>query len=241
MIVKCSRCGADKEPSEFNKDKYLKNGLKSACRTCTKEMYKAWSSSEQGQEYKKEYDKCRYDENVEYEKARAQKWREANPERYRRIVKEWRERNPERIREMRRRRSEDPKRREAVNAYYRKKRREDLNYRLAGSLRSRLRAATRAQLGGLSPKKGSAIENLGFPMKEFILYIEGLFQEGMSWENYGEWHLDHVLPLSGFDLSDPEQVKKVCHYTNLQPLWAKENIRKGNCIINNHVQQMEEA
>jgi hypothetical protein len=53
----------------------------------------------------------------------------------------------------------------------------------------------------------------------------------MSWENYGKWHIDHIKPLSLFDLEDPEQLKQACHYTNLQPLWAEENIRKGNRYV----------
>ncbi len=235
MIVQCSKCGVDKESFDFNKDKYLKSGLKSACRACTKEMYKAWSSSEQGQEYKKEYDKQRYSENVESENARTKRWREANPERHRRLTKEWTERNSDRVKEVRRRREENPEYRAIINARDRKRRREDLNYRLAGGLRSRLCAAARAQLKGLSPKKGSAIENLGLSMGEFILHLEDLFQEGMSWENYGEWHIDHISPLSGFDLSDPEQVKKACHFTNLQPLWAGENLSKGGNSLEEQV------
>ncbi len=226
-MVQCSKCKIDKTLSEFNKDKYKKSGLTSACRSCTKKVYKKWIASEEGQAYKKDYDKTRYYENIDREKKRMKKWRETNVEYHRQQVKEWRQENPEKVREIERRRLEDPERRSARNAWYRKKRREDLNYRIAGSLRSRLRAATRAQLKGLSPKKGSAIENLGCSMDEFILYIEGLFQDGMSWENYGEWHLDHILPLSGFDLSDPEQVKKACHCTNLQPLRAEDNLSKG--------------
>ncbi len=219
-MVQCSRCKTDKAPSEFNKDKSHKNGLKSECRVCTKDMYKEWSTSEDGQRYKQEYDKARYYENIEHEKKRMKKWREANRDHHIAQVKAWREENPDKVKEYERNR---PSR----AAWYRKKRREDINFRIAGSLRSRLRAATRAQLAGGSPKKGSAIENLGYSMDEFIFHLEGLFQEGMSWDNYGEWHIDHVLPLSGFDLSDPEQVKKACHYTNLQPLWAEDNLRKG--------------
>ena len=50
----------------------------------------------------------------------------------------------------------------------------------------------------------------------------------MSWDNYGEWHIDHIRPMASFNLQEQEEQLKCCHYTNLQPLWAEENLRKGN-------------
>lgn len=50
----------------------------------------------------------------------------------------------------------------------------------------------------------------------------------MTWENFGEWHIDHIVPLSKFNLTDYEQLKIACHFSNLQPLWAKDNLSKGN-------------
>jgi len=72
-------------------------------------------------------------------------------------------------------------------------------------------------------------------MPYLIAHLESKFQEGMSWENYGKngWHLDHIIPLSAFDLTDPEQLKIACHYTNIQPLWARDNLVKSNKIPNN--------
>ena len=58
-------------------------------------------------------------------------------------------------------------------------------------------------------------------------YLEGLFSGGMCWENYGEWHIDHIRPCASYDLTDAEQVRECFHYTNLQPMWALDNIRKG--------------
>ena len=66
-------------------------------------------------------------------------------------------------------------------------------------------------------------------------HIESLFQPGMSWDNYGKWHIDHKVPCSAFDLKCPVQQLACCHYTNLQPLWARENYRKGAKIISGDI------
>ena len=72
------------------------------------------------------------------------------------------------------------------------------------------------------------LELLDCSISELKLYIESQFQSGMTWDNYGAWHLDHVIPCDAYDLSDPEQQKLCFHYTNLQPLWAEENLMKHN-------------
>jgi hypothetical protein len=56
----------------------------------------------------------------------------------------------------------------------------------------------------------------------------------MTWDNYGEWHMDHIQPCASFDQTDPEQQKICWHYTNYQPLWAEDNLRKSDTIINEH-------
>ena len=105
----------------------------------------------------------------------------------------------------------------------------DINFRLICNLRSRLCEAIRN-----NQKSGSAIHDLGCTIEEFKIYISGLFAEGMSWENYGRkkgvicWHIDHIIPLSKFDLTNREQLLQACHYTNMQPLWAIDNIKKSN-------------
>lgn len=72
----------------------------------------------------------------------------------------------------------------------------------------------------------------GLTIEELKIYLESKFQEGMNWSNYGMhgWHVDHIKPCSKFDLSDPDQQRKCFHYTNLQPLWAKENKVKYNKV-----------
>ncbi len=82
-------------------------------------------------------------------------------------------------------------------------------------------------------KKSKRLEELlGCNIKQLKNYIESLFTEGMSWENYGEWHIDHIVPIDFFrknyDFKDIEIQKECFHYLNLQPLWAIDNIKKGN-------------
>lgn len=76
-------------------------------------------------------------------------------------------------------------------------------------------------------KAGSAIKDLGCSYSKFVSHIESKFKDGMSWKNYGKWHIDHIKPLKLFNLSNREEFLKACHYTNLQPLWASENCSKG--------------
>lgn len=101
----------------------------------------------------------------------------------------------------------------------------EIQYRLKVSLRDRLNHAIKNK-----QKSGSAVSDIGCTIDELKSYLESKFQPGMSWDNWSRtgWHIDHVVPLSSFDLSDPEQLRKACHYTNLQPLWAKQNLSKGD-------------
>ena len=72
-------------------------------------------------------------------------------------------------------------------------------------------------------------------IKELKKYIESKFSPGMNWDNYGKkdgWNIDHIIPCAYYDLNNFEQQKQCFHYTNLQPLWAEDNIRKKNKIKN---------
>lgn len=79
-------------------------------------------------------------------------------------------------------------------------------------------------------KSGSAIADLGCSIEFFKTYIEGLFTLGMSWDNKDKWQIDHIIPLSSFDLTDRAQLLKACNYKNLQPLWTSDNLKKSNNI-----------
>jgi hypothetical protein len=68
---------------------------------------------------------------------------------------------------------------------------------------------------------------LGCDVSQLWEHLESMFQEGMTKENYGKWHVDHIKPCASFDMYDPEQQKQCFHYSNLQPLWAEDNLIKG--------------
>lgn len=111
-----------------------------------------------------------------------------------------------------------------VTAYAQTRYNTDVNFRLKACLRTRLRFALK---GNTKPE--ATLNLLGCTVEELKKHLEEQFLPGMTWDNWttNGWHIDHVQPLSAFDLLDPEQLKKACHYTNLQPLWAEDNIRKG--------------
>lgn len=101
----------------------------------------------------------------------------------------------------------------------------NIQTRLAHNLRFRVYAALNKK-----NKSISTLSSMGCSLKELMSYLERLFVGGMSWDNYGTggWHVDHVKPLSLFDLDDKKQYLEAFHYTNLQPLWAHDNLSKGN-------------
>jgi len=107
-------------------------------------------------------------------------------------------------------------------AYLKNRYNTDTDYKLSCILRNRLNKALKGNY-----KSGSAVRDLSCTIDELKSYLESLFQPSMSWENYGKWHIDHKKPLDSFDLTDRKQLLEACHYTNLQPLWAIDNLRKN--------------
>jgi len=119
---------------------------------------------------------------------------------------------------------------EYCRSYYHNIIKNDKTSYLGKILRLRIWKAIR---DNYSEKSFNTIELLGCTIQEAKEHLEKQFKEGMTWENHGinGWHIDHIIPCASFDLTDPEQQKKCFHYTNLQPLWAKENMSKGSKIL----------
>ena len=133
---------------------------------------------------------------------------EEGKEKVRLAAENWRKNNPEKWKETRKR--------HRVNSVY---------YRYSNHLRKRLNRFMKRRDFSVSALVGCSND-------ELKTYLEKQFAPGMTWENYGVhgWHIDHIIPLSSAR-DDVERLKQLCHYTNLQPLWAEDNRRKSNRLL----------
>lgn len=170
--------------------------------------------------------KIYYLKNKEKLKKRQNDYYQANKESIRDKVNESRK-NPEVIiknRELRKRTNYNLKRKDAKNKWSKEKYTHDLHYRNSKRLRNRLRQSVK-----LNQTNSFIWDLVGCSLAEFKLYIESLFEEGMTWENHGVngWHYDHKKPCNLFNLILEEDQKVCFHYSNIQPLWAEDNLAKS--------------
>jgi len=124
-----------------------------------------------------------------------------------------------------------------IKQYYRKnkediinklriKKKEDVTLRMISNLRSRIVQFMKSKK---IHKDNKTLDLVGCSTEFLREHLERQFKDGMSWDNYGSWHIDHIVPLSSANCS--EEINKLCHYSNLQPLWAYDNLSKGGKII----------
>ena len=118
---------------------------------------------------------------------------------------------------------------ESKRKYVAYKRKTDIHYKIKDNMYARINIALRSSK---TKKHNNKMKIIGCSIKDLKLYLESKFKIGMSWNNRNEWHIDHIKPCISFDLSKPEEQIKCFHYTNLQPLWAHENLSKGSKILN---------
>ena len=138
----------------------------------------------------------------------------------REYMAKWYREHPAYVLEYRRHHAQ--RRREVARNWWAKQAKLKTNQHIAKNLRTRICQALKG-----TGKFRSSLKLIGCSLEKLRSYIEGQFKPGMSWKNYGDWHIDHKLPCASFNLSIPEEQQSCFHYTNLQPLWAAENVRKG--------------
>ena len=237
----CKRCKTEKSIIDFGDNKNNKDGKSFYCKKC---------ELERSREYREKYREKINQSSKDY--------RKNNPEKYKEVIKKYLEKNPnmtstersrkyrereewrEKIKEYRRKsylknieklreknkeyyHNNKKKLRRENNQWKNNKRKTDGFYRMKINLRHRLRDYLIGESRGKRTK-----DIVGLDKVEFKLYIQSKFVEGMSWDNYGKWHLDHIKPLC--QAKDNEEALLLNHYTNLQPLWAEDNLRKNRKI-----------
>lgn len=210
-MKKCTKCDNLKDLTEFNRSKLYSDGRRSECRECQKKLTKIYRDKNKDKINEKLRNK--YKENPEIQKERSKKWLQTNEENFKKSYikrnKKWVEKNLD-------------KRREYLNKYSKEKLKNDTLFKLKRNVRIRINKF-------IKNKKESSLQIIDCSYSFLKEYLENQFKDNMSWDNYGEWHIDHIIPLSS--AKTEEEVYKLCHYTNLQPLWAEENLKKGSKVL----------
>lgn len=222
-LKRCTKCQQEKGIKGFSKNRASKDGYNGQCKACKKEYHQEW--------YKvnRERVKERNELNKEKIKVRMKEWRIANKDKIRESKKRWYENNPEKRREMKQkwRKSHPEKQKEHSHCSDRKRR-----STLKGKLNSNISLGIWRTLRRGSKANRHWEELVVWDINDLKRHLEKQFIEGMTWDNYGEWHIDHIIPVSVFNFETPEDIdfKRCWALKNLQPLWAFENMSKGNKI-----------
>lgn len=209
----CSKCKNSKSFENFYKGKMNKDGYRNICKECVKKY------QEENKEVKKEYLKKYKEINKEELKIKNKIYRKTNFDK----ISKWKKENKDYFIKYR----EDNK--ENIRNYFKKRRNNEPIFRFKNNIRRLiLHSFKRGKKNFKKIDKTEVI--LGCKIEEFIDYISKKFTEEMTFENHGEWHIDHIIPLA--TAKTEEDVILLNHYTNLQPLWAKDNLSKGSKILN---------
>jgi hypothetical protein len=215
----CSKCKVEKDVCEFSKNAQKKDGLHPSCKDCYKDFYK------KNKELILERNNLWRITNPEVKKNYDLKYRLNNPDNRKKSDKLYREKNSEKIKL----RKEDWKKNNPkYQTQYEKKRKGiDLLFNLNKSVRGRLYKFLKSKN---ITKINSTFDIVGCSPEFLKEHLEKQFTDGMSWDKMGKLiHIDHIIPLSS--AKTEEEVYELCHYTNLQPLWAEDNLKKGAKIL----------
>lgn len=211
----CRICKTVKPIENFHLKKGTPDGHRNECKECVKDIQKKYKETPDFIEKRKEYDKQRYDSLRDQILERKKEYHIENREEILEKKKIYRNRDTSKIK-SKKWREEHKEYLAKWQSMYRKK------YPHTVAWRSVLNH-TLERLGTL--KEGKTIEMLGYSALDLKHHIEKQFIEGMSWENHGEWHIDHVKAVAKFN--SESDIKEVCALENLQPLWAFDNLSKN--------------
>lgn len=204
----CQRCKRSLPLTMFVKNIRQKDGLNTWCKDCANEYRKKYYES--NRERLLEKDRERYKKDPEKKRAYARKRREENREILNAKALEYQRNNREKVYERQ-------------NAWAKRQRAENPSF----AIRHEIRRSMNRFIKGIQ-RGGKILKHIGCSLDEYKSYMESLFVEGMTWESYGKtWTVDHITPLTSFDLLDEEQLAKAVNFKNTQPLTLSDNVRKG--------------
>jgi membrane-associated HD superfamily phosphohydrolase len=159
-------------------------------------------------------DKKWREKNKEYMSVKSKKWYKQNKEHRKQYLKEYREKNIDKIREVKRN-------------YERTRKSKDPLYKLISNFRTAIYQVLKESN---VEKNGHYFDILQYTPDELIFHLENQFKDGMTWDNYGEWHVDHIKAIASYNIQEigDSEFMECWSLENLQPLWGEENIRKGS-------------
>jgi len=199
----CSKCKLEKKLTEFNKQSRVKCGLRSNCRECQRKESKKYKL-----------------ENKDKIKKYNDEWNKKNSEYYEKYFKEYYITNYER--EKQRKKNWFKNNKNYLNNYNKQRKKRDMLFKIISDMRNSVNRY-------IKYKSKRTFEIVGCTPEFLKEYLEKQFKDGMSWENRHLFHIDHIIPLSS--AKTEKEIYKLCHYTNLQPLWVDENLKKSNKIV----------
>ena len=204
----CRKCGISKPIHDFHKDSMSKDGVRSDCRDCRAQYIMDYNKKNKDRinERQREYNKRPH--VASRHSSWCRDYYAANKERIDARKREWLEKN----KDAERRSARERQKRALLDPIKAEKHR----------MRSRLAMAVGSKGFTGKPKTEKM---LGCSWDRFIAHIESKFKNGMSWDNRDQWHVDHITPLAS--AKSMEELETLAHYTNTQPLWAEDNLRKG--------------
>lgn len=212
---KCSGCKEIKNVSDFHKDRSRERPA-TYCKICSYKRHRQWVENNKGR--LREYFKRWYEANREAQREKGRQYRFKNRSILTEKSKQWTERNPEKVKETRRKLRSTPKGKLRLNISSRMSRTLSHNIKRNGCRRV---------------KVGYKWERIvGYTLKELMDYMEKRFKPSMTWDNYGEWHIDHIIPTTAFNFETVNDIdfKRCWKLSNLQPMWAKDNQSKSDNI-----------
>lgn len=204
----CTKCGETKDLSEYYPQKTGRFGVTSRCKPCCSAL---------AAEY--------YEDNKDAVLERNSRWLEENKDKHRAIMGSWYKKNKARARANNQRwKDENPERVKELSREAGRRRSKDKRYRFDCAVKTGVR---RGLLKG-SKFGRRTFDLLGYTADDLRAHLERQFSPGMTWENHGEWHIDHIIPLSAHNYETPDDLdfKRAWALENLQPLWAFDNMSK---------------